>query len=275
MTAHSMIAQSLNTETEFYKNLSLWYDAMGVDSLFSDDLHDYLAQAEKEKVKATEKTIINGKSIINAKTIMTQAKEPSQPRINLDDIDDIEQCAQALRSSDDIAIKALKEASREFLFFAGNPKSDIMLISASGDYDDKRTQQFFTGDKGILLANMLKAIDLSLDQLFYAHIVPWCPSAGHINQDYIDACLPYMQKLLALKKPKLLLIFGHAAARNLLPDYIDAVKAHQQFYDYENAKAIALPSLREILQQDGHIKRRVWRDLLLFQSVINKDKNHG
>lgn len=111
----------------------------------------------------------------------------------------------------------LCQTRTQIVFGVGNHNADLMIVGeAPGFYEDKQGEPF-VGRAGQLLNAMIKSIGFEREQIYIANILKCRPPN---NRDPLPAevnlCTPFLQKQIALIKPKVLLAVGRIAAHYLL-----------------------------------------------------------
>ncbi len=111
----------------------------------------------------------------------------------------------------------LKRTARSLVFADGNPEADLMLVGeAPGQMEDERGLPF-VGRSGQLLDRMLAAIGRDRTQAYIANILPWRPPLNRKPElTEISMCLPFLERHIALAKPRLVVALGGTAAQHLL-----------------------------------------------------------
>jgi uracil-DNA glycosylase len=100
----------------------------------------------------------------------------------------------------------------------GNPSPEWMVIGEGpGESEDKQGEPF-VGRAGQLLDQMLAAVGKSRkENVFIANVVKCRPPGNRDPEaDEIEACAPYLERQIALAKPKLLLAVGKFAGQQML-----------------------------------------------------------
>lgn len=103
------------------------------------------------------------------------------------------------------------------VFGVGAQHAELMIIGEAPGVDEDRKGEPFVGRAGKLLNAMLQAIGLRRQQVYIANIVK-CRPPGNRDPRAEEAlkCAPYLQRQVALVRPKVILAVGAVAARNLL-----------------------------------------------------------
>jgi uracil-DNA glycosylase len=100
----------------------------------------------------------------------------------------------------------------------GNRNPEWMVIGEGpGENEDKQGEPF-VGRAGQLLDQMLAAVQMSRkENVFIANVVKCRPPGNRDPEaDEIEACAPYLERQIALAKPKLLLAVGKFAGQKVL-----------------------------------------------------------
>ncbi len=174
---------------------------------------------------------------------------------------------------------AIKKFSHNTVFADGNPEAKIMLIGeAPGATEDQKGIPF-CGESGKLLDNMLATIGLCRETNAYiTNTVFWRPPANRPpTQTEIDLCRPFVEKHIAIIKPKLIILVGSTAATSLLGKHAGITKIRQEHFSYINKyleSPIALTAIFHpayLLRQPMQ-KKTSWYDLLKIQQFIEEQR---
>ncbi len=99
----------------------------------------------------------------------------------------------------------------------GNRQADWMIVGeAPGEQEDLQGEPF-VGRAGVLLNNMLAAVGLNRETVYIANVIKCRPPANrdpHIEE--LSSCIDYLERQIALVRPRLILIVGRVAAQTLL-----------------------------------------------------------
>lgn len=111
----------------------------------------------------------------------------------------------------------LDKTRTQTVFGVGNRNAKLMIIGeAPGFYEDQKGEPF-VGRAGQLLNAMLQTIGLDRSQVYIANILKCRPPNNRDPlPDEVNLCTPFLEKQIALIKPKLLLAVGRIAAHYLL-----------------------------------------------------------
>ncbi|WP_334044965.1 uracil-DNA glycosylase family protein [Burkholderia ambifaria] len=170
----------------------------------------------------------------------------------------------------------LCEKRTNTVFGVGDREADWMLIGeAPGENEDKQGEPF-VGQAGKLLDNMLQSLALKRGENVYIANVIKCRPPGNRNPepDEVARCEPYLQRQVALVKPKLIVALGRFAAQTLLKTDASIASLRGRVHTYEGVPVIVTYHPAYLLRslQD---KSKAWADLCLardtFQQAADAD----
>lgn len=164
----------------------------------------------------------------------------------------------------DCARCRLCEKRTNTVFGVGDEHADWMLVGeAPGENEDKQGEPF-VGQAGKLLDNMLRALALKRGENVYIANVIKCRPPGNRNPepDEVARCEPYLQRQVALVKPKLIVALGRFAAQTLLKTDGSIASMRGRVHQYEGVPVIVTYHPAYLLRslQD---KAKAWSDLCL------------
>ena len=158
----------------------------------------------------------------------------------------------------------LCEKRTNTVFGVGDRAADWMLIGEGpGENEDKQGEPF-VGQAGKLLDSMLRALSLARGENVYIANVVKCRPPGNRNPepDEVASCEPYLQRQVALVKPKLIIALGRVAAQNLLKTEASIASLRGRVHRYEDVPVVVTYHPAYLLRslQD---KGKAWVDLCL------------
>ncbi|VWB75889.1 uracil-DNA glycosylase [Burkholderia arboris] len=165
----------------------------------------------------------------------------------------------------------LCEKRTNTVFGVGDREADWMLIGeAPGENEDKQGEPF-VGQAGKLLDNMLQSLSLKRgDNVYIANVIK-CRPPGNRNPepDEVASCEPYLQRQVALVKPKLIVALGRFAAQTLLKTDASIASLRGRVHAYEGVPVIVTYHPAYLLRslQD---KSKAWADLCLARDTFQR-----
>lgn len=169
----------------------------------------------------------------------------------------------------------LKQFANNTVFADGNPNAKILLIGeAPGSTEDEQGIPF-CGESGKLLDSMLSTIGITRTQNAYiTNTVFWRPPANRRpTNDEINICKPFVEKHIALIKPKIIILVGNTAAISLLGKNEGITRIRTNNYSYTNqylSESIVTTALFHpayLLRQPMQ-KKATWFDLLKIKKLL-------
>jgi DNA polymerase len=152
---------------------------------------------------------------------------------------------------------------------------------APGEEEDRQGEPF-VGQAGKLLDNMLAAMKLSRTGertaegggVYIANVLK-CRPPGNRNPkpEEVTQCLPYLERQVALLKPKMILAMGRFAVQALLHDSMPEVestplgKLRGRVYAYQGLPVVVTYHPAYVLRNLPE-KAKVWADLCLAMAHL-------
>lgn len=181
----------------------------------------------------------------------------------------------AIRAFDGLSIK---KTATNLVFSDGNPKSHIMVIGEAPGADEDIQGKPFVGVSGQLMDRMFAAIGLSRknensDQSIYiSNILNWRPPGNRTpSPAEIEVSLPFIERHIAIAKPKILIFMGGVPAKSLLNTTEGITKLRGKWTTYKpinEVDGIELPCLPtfhpSFLLRTPIQKKLAWADMLLL-----------
>ena len=115
----------------------------------------------------------------------------------------------------------LCQTRNNIVFGVGNKQADIMFIGEGPGADEDAQGEPFVGKAGKLMDMGFTALGINREDVYIANIVK-CrpPSKRNPEQDEEQACLNYLRNQVILVKPKIIVLLGSVALKNILgPEY--------------------------------------------------------
>ncbi len=172
---------------------------------------------------------------------------------------------------------ALKATARNTVFSDGAEDAEVLLIGEAPGKEEDEQGKPFIGRSGQLLDRMLAQIGLDRRiNILISNTIYWRPPGNRDpTQGEIVACLPFVERLIELRRPKLLLLAGKAAAHTMLKreDGVLKLRGRRLLYAREgmpapvNAMVMLHPAY--LLRQPQQ-KRLAWADLLLTEAWLDE-----
>jgi len=152
----------------------------------------------------------------------------------------------------------------------GSGRPLVMVIGEGPGAEEDRTGLPFVGPAGQLLDKMLGSIGLSRQEnCFIGNIVKCRPPMNRDPApDEQAACIGFLDRQIALLRPKAFLAVGRIPAQSLLGVKDGIGKLRGTVHEYQGVPLIATYHPAALLR-DESLKRPAWEDLKLLKSVLD------
>jgi DNA polymerase len=126
-----------------------------------------------------------------------------------------------------------------------------------------------------LLDRMLAAAGLS-DQVFITNTVFWRPPGNRTPTPAEQlVCQPFVERAIALVKPKMLLLVGGASAKSMLKKEEGILSLRGRWFEWRSTTGeIELPAMPTLhpafLLRQPAAKKRAWNDLLTLAERLDR-----
>ncbi|MDZ7714165.1 MAG: uracil-DNA glycosylase [Rhodovibrio sp.] len=126
----------------------------------------------------------------------------------------LDQLRAALESYDGCA---LKQTATNLVFADGTPEARVMIVGEAPGADEDRQGKPFVGVSGQLLDRMLSWIGFSrAENVYISNVLFWRPPGNRTpTAAEVAACLPFVERHIALKQPDYLILSGGSSAKTL------------------------------------------------------------
>jgi uracil-DNA glycosylase family 4 len=155
----------------------------------------------------------------------------------------------------------LAEGRKSVVFGAGNADADLMLIGEGPGAEEDRQGLPFVGPAGELLTRIIQAMEMKRDDVYIANVVKCRPPGNRDPQpDEVQACRGYLEKQVALVRPRVLVALGRVAAQALLGNESPIGQLRGRWY-----QAFGVPTMvtyhPAALLRNPALKRPTWEDM--------------
>ena len=152
------------------------------------------------------------------------------------------------------------------LLGVGNQQADWLLVVAATRTDDGMQDLPFEKKAGLLLAEMLRAIELNVEDVFIVPVV----ACKALNHDTDQICMENFMTQQALMQPKIILAIGDKAAQALLKTRQPLASLRGQCHYINKIPVVVVEHpaylLRSLLE-----KRQAWQDLCFAKQILNNE----
>jgi DNA polymerase len=155
----------------------------------------------------------------------------------------------------------LSEGRQKVVFGAGNPAAELMLIGEGPGAEEDRQGLPFVGAAGDLLTRIIQAIEMTREEVYIANVVKCRPPGNRDPQpDEVAACRAYLEKQIALVRPRAIVALGKVAAQTLLGNDAPIGRMRGQWYQVQGIPAMVTYHPAALLRNQA-LKRPTWEDM--------------
>lgn len=164
---------------------------------------------------------------------------------------------------------ALSTTRTQTVFGVGDPAAGWLIVGEAPGADEDRQGEPFVGRAGQLLNSMLRAIGLAREQVYIANVLKCRPPANRDpTADEAGRCRPYLDRQIALLRPKIMLVVGRIAAHSLLQTDVPLSRLRQQVHEYGPERLPLVVTYHPAyLLRTPTDKRKAWEDLKFARQV--------
>jgi DNA polymerase len=173
------------------------------------------------------------------------------------------------------------------VFGVGNPDADLMFIGEAPGADEDQQGEPFVGRAGQLLTRIIKAMNLTREDVYIANILkcrPDMPQGSFGNRaptpTEMQTCRPYLAEQINVIEPKVLVALGAVAVEGLLGTRGTMRDLRGRWHAYNNIPLMITYHPAYLLRnQAPSEKRKVWEDMLqvlerLEQPISGRQRNY-
>lgn len=168
---------------------------------------------------------------------------------------------------------SLHESRTQTVFGVGNPDAKLMIVGEAPGADEDRQGEPFVGRAGQLLTAMLAAIGLRRQDVYIANILK-CRPPGNRNPSptEVACCLPFLERQVALVRPRLIMSVGAVSAHNLLgtDDAVGRLRGAVHAYGPDSVPVVVSYHPAYLLRQPGE-KAKAWQDLQKIKRMLDAE----
>lgn len=269
-----------------------WHIDMGCDECIADEPIDRFAASAAAAVQApspavnTQASSVTSSSASHAPTLdrpaasrgtkTSAAEVDSQLQISTaqhaaENAKTIEELRAAIAAFEGCA---LKKTATNLVLSDGPAEARLMLVGEAPGAEEDRQGVPFVGPSGKLLNAMLESIDISREDVLISNSVFWRPPGNRTptTQETV-VCRPFIERLIEIVNPDVLVCVGAPSAHNLLGETQGISRLRGKWYTFQTPK-LSAPIDATALFHPAYLlrtpikKRDAWHDLLMIKRKL-------
>ena len=246
-----------------------WLAEAGADETVSDAPQNRYAAKPAPAAPSSEKAPPQEQPLFAS---MTPGSSIETARAMAERCNTLEELRAALASFRGLAIV---ESATNLVFADGNPKAPIMFIGEAPGRDEDLQGKPFVGASGKLLDKILAAAGITRAENFtITNVIYWRPPGNREpTPEEMQTCRPFVERHIALQRPKILVALGAVPARQLWNTTEGITRLRGKWSVYRSGD-LAIPAIAtfhpaNLLRQPLN-KRYVWRDVLSIKAKLEE-----
>lgn len=165
----------------------------------------------------------------------------------------------------------LCEQRKQAVFGVGDRHPDWLFIGEGPGAEEDVKGEPFVGQAGKLLDNMLASLDIARgDRVYIANAVK-CRPPGNRTPEAAEmaACRPYLERQIALLKPKIIVLLGKAAVHSVLHDDKSLASLRGRRFEFAGIPVVVTYHPAYLLRNLPD-KAKAWEDLLFARRTLRE-----
>ena len=166
----------------------------------------------------------------------------------------------------------LYSGRKNIVFGTGNKNAKIMFIGEGPGADEDIQGEPFVGKAGQLMNKAFEALEIEREDVYIANIVKCRPPQNRNPEKYeAEACMDYLRNQVILVKPKIIVLLGSVALKNILGEEYGITNSRGKWI--ERKEIWYMPTFHPAaLLRDDSKKIDFWRDLKLVKEKLEELK---
>lgn len=274
-----------NASAAALKALTAWWEEMGVPVDQAEIDAVLKAQADRATQGTSPHGAVDAPSPAQDVAGTREAKRPSKRRNKSKSLDEWIAEAESVAAQADTleTLKAaiegfdgcpLKQLCERTVVYDGTLSAPVMVLGEGPGGQEDRQGLPFVGKAGQLLDKMLGAIQLDRKHnTFISNVNYWRPPGNRNPEaDELAVCRPFVNRMVDLAQPKIIIATGGVAAKSLLNTKTGIMRLRGSERPFQTPTGTEVPVIPMFhpayLLRRPQDKSRAWRDLLLVQQRL-------
>lgn len=168
---------------------------------------------------------------------------------------------------------SLCEQRKQAVLGVGDSSPDYLFIGEGPGADEDAKGEPFVGQAGKLLDSMLAALDIARGNRVYIANAVKCRPPGNRTPEPAEmaACWPYLERQIALLKPKIIVLLGKAAVHAVLHDDKSLASLRGKRFEYAGIPVVVTYHPAYLLRNLPD-KAKAWEDLLFARRTLREQQ---
>ena len=165
----------------------------------------------------------------------------------------------------------LCEQRKQAVLGVGDLHPEYLFIGEGPGADEDVKGEPFVGQAGKLLDNMLASLDIARGNRVYIANAVKCRPPGNRTPEAAEmaACWPYLERQIALLKPKIIVLLGKAAVHAVLHDDKSLASLRGKRFEHAGIPVVVTYHPAYLLRNLPD-KAKAWEDLLFARRILRE-----
>lgn len=156
------------------------------------------------------------------------------------------------------------------VFGTGNQNAEVMFIGEGPGADEDREGEPFVGKAGKLMNQAFLGIGIKREDVYIGNIVKCRPPGNRTPlKEEANACLDYLRNQVMIIKPKIVVLMGNTALKNILGEEYGITASRGKWIEKKGIKYMPTFHPAALLRDDSK-KIDFWKDLKLVKEEMLK-----
>jgi DNA polymerase len=167
----------------------------------------------------------------------------------------------------------LAKTRTQVVYGVGNPQADLMFIGEAPGRDEDLKGEPFVGRAGQLLTDIIKAMQLTRDDVYIANVIKCRPPENRNPEpDELEECRPFILRQIELIQPRVIVTLGKFALQSLTGKSYAVSSARGQWLDWNGIRVMPTYHPAYLLRTPS-AKKDVWTDMkkVMTELGINRE----
>lgn len=176
----------------------------------------------------------------------------------------------------EVSIKDCKKCKlcngrKNIVFGTGNKEAKLMLIGEGPGADEDTQGIPFVGKAGQLMNKAFDGLGIKREEVYIANIVKCRPPNNRDPEiDEIKACIDYLRNQVILIKPKVIVLLGRIALKNILGEEYGITASRGKIIEKKGIIYVSTWHPAALLR-DENKKIDFWNDLKLAYKLLGNE----
>lgn len=154
----------------------------------------------------------------------------------------------------------------------GDPMAELMFVGEGPGASEDEQGRPFVGRSGELLTKIIEAMQFRREEVYIANVVKCRPPGNRQPEsDEMETCLPYLQRQIAIIRPRAMVALGKTALMGLLPEHRRSpiTRIRGEWLDFGGIPLMPTFHPAYLLRSPNQ-KKFVWEDMQKVMALFGK-----